>query len=286
MDKTEMLRDTLKAIDRGYYVKDGKKIALKYGRDAHSEAVVFLPDEIERIKRAKVGTRTVMGRCSYICENTDSFSMALKMNAREAGFSRGEKKEVLVLNFANPVNPGGGVRGGARAQEEDLCRCSTLLASLESRDAAPYYEYNKILDYYTGSDAIIITPHVEIIKDRSGEPLDEPVAAAVITCAAPIYSAVLCGMDKDEYRDMFYRRIDGMLKCAAYCGYSKLVLGAFGCGAFGNDAAEVSDMFYDVLKKFDYCGNRESDVFDCIAFAVLDRSDSQYNYNEFRRNFG
>ena len=51
-------------------------------------------------------------------------------------------RPVLVLNLANPVNPGGGVRRGATAQEEDLCRISSLLVSLESMKAKTYYDYN------------------------------------------------------------------------------------------------------------------------------------------------
>ena len=43
-----------------------------------------------------------------------------------------------------------------------------------------------------------------------------------------------------------------MLKVAAYLGYQYLVLGAFGCGAFGNDARIVSDLFYKALKEFDF----------------------------------
>lgn len=52
-----------------------------------------------------------------------------------------------------------------------------------------------------------------------------------------------------------------MLKCAAYWGYQVLVLGAFGCGAFGNDAKVVSDLFYKALKEFDYDGMKVEDFF-------------------------
>lgn len=50
-------------------------------------------------------------------------------------------------------------------------------------------------------------------------------------------------MTDAEYQAMVYRRITGMLKTAAYLGYQRLVLGAFGCGAFGNDARIMSDLF-------------------------------------------
>jgi len=45
-----------------------------------------------------------------------------------------------------------------------------------------------------------------------------------------------------------------MLKVAAYLGYQVLILGAFGCGAFGNDAHVVSDLFYKALKEFNFSG--------------------------------
>ena len=67
----------------------------------------------------------------------DTFTAARRLSRQDQLSSH--KQKVLVLNFANPVHPGGGVRQGARAQEEDLCRQSTLLLSLESSQASFYY---------------------------------------------------------------------------------------------------------------------------------------------------
>ena len=106
-----------------------------------------------------------------------------------------------------------------------------------------------------------------------------------MTCAAPMITQGVEGLSDEQYQELFYNRICGMLKCAAYWGYQALVLGAFGCGAFGNDAKLVSDLFYKALKEFNYDGMRAKDFFRRIDFAVLDRTPGQYNFNEFNRNF-
>lgn len=88
------------------------------------------------------------GRVRVSCENMDSYTLARKqMETADILLSKGHQP-VLVLNLANPVNPGGGVRRGARAQEEDLCRKSSLLLSLESDTAQAYYNYNQSLNTY------------------------------------------------------------------------------------------------------------------------------------------
>lgn len=84
-------------------------------------------------------------------------------------------------------------------------------------------------------------------------------------------------VQEEDYRKLLSDRIDGILSVAAHLGYRVLVLGAFGCGAFGNDAAIVSDTFRDRLKDYG--------EFSIVSFAVLDHSTLQYNYQEFNRIF-
>lgn len=285
-DNIQMLEDTLQIMKRGRYLKNGKTVNLKLTLDQMKECYIYLPDKIKEIcNRRDFEHVHVMGRVGVGCRNIDSFGMALEQYKWKFLFSGKKAKNILVLNFANPVNPGGGVRWGARAQEEDLCRKSSLLLSLESDYAQRYYRYNKSLRTYMGSDAIILTPNVEIIKDVNGELLDESIVVSVMTCAAPMITQGMEGLSNEQYQALFYNRICGILKCAAYWGYQALVLGAFGCGAFGNDAKLVSDLFYKALKEFNFDGMMAKDFFRRIDFAVLDRTSEQYNFNEFNRNF-
>ncbi len=234
-DNIAVLQDTLKILDQGYYKTADKKIKLKLTRQQMEEARVFLPREVKAVSEAKDFEHYhVLGRCGYSCVNEDSFTLARKRTEEFSyDLEEADAKPVLVLNLANPVHPGGGVRKGSKAQEEDLCRKSSLLVSLESRNA------NRSLHTYMGSDAVIIHPQVEIIKDEKGDLLDDTVIVAVMTCAAPMLRDGMEGMSQSEYEAMVYQRITGMLKVAAYLGYKYLVLGAFGCGAFRNDARVV-----------------------------------------------
>lgn len=281
-----MLRDTLQILEQGWHEKNGKKVKLKLSRKEMERTEVYLPGDVSKNanRRDFDPSFAADGCCVHGCENIDSFALARK-RLKDAALFPKDSPTILVLNLANPVHPGGGVRRGARAQEEDLCRKSSLLLSLESQAAEKYYEFNKSLHTYMGSDALMITPHVEIIKDENGELLDDTAVVSVLTCAAPMVSRGKEGMSECEYEDMVYNRIMGMLKCAAYLGYKNLVLGAWGCGAFGNDAHVMSDLFYKVLREIDYNSHGEKDLFRRIDFAVLDRTREQYNFKEFYRNF-
>ena len=248
-----------------------------------SKCDVFLPENIDGMKKNPPGGLTeVSGKCKIICEDTDSFTAACRMyNGCGAG-------QVLVLNFANPYYPGGGVRRGAKAQEEDLCRRSSLLLSLESDWAEEYYEYNwkhMQKDFYGndyGTHAMLLTPDVRIIKDRQYRMCEGNVG--VLTVAAPIIR------DKEnlseEYVDILFERILGIFVCAAYYGYTHLVLGAWGCGAFGNEPEAVAGLFRDAIDGFEYGGKKVDQWFEEISFAVPYNERRPWNYMAFQAMFG
>ena len=281
-----MLKDTLSIFQKGFYQKSCSIIKCLPSKKL-TQATVFFPEDIKQLRSIKRRRPKFSNNCSIFCENTDSFSAAIKLAPYVDKYysSRKSPANVLVLNFANPTNPGGGVRSGAIAQEEDLCRKSSLLLSLESDSAKPYYSYHQQLSSPFSSDSIILSPEVQIIKDAEGFLLEAPVTVSVLTCAAPIIRKGIGKVSQEQYRNLFTERIAGILGVAASLGYRVLVLGAFGCGAFGNDAEIVAEIFQECIKE--YCEqpfNLSSD-FCIINFAVLDNTEDQYNYKAFSARF-
>ncbi len=268
------LNETLKICEKESYEKDKKSVSLGLTHAQMSEVRVFLPEDIKKMKDL-AGDAV----CAFSCENKDALSLAHDKFDDPSYTDESGSPKVLLLNLASAIRPGGGVRDGMGGQEEDLCRASTLLMSLESDAAKPYYEYNNSLNTRMGSDAVMISPHVAVFRGDKGVLLDEPFTISVITCSAPNIRFGLEGKSEEEYQKMLYERIEGILRCAAYCGYKNVILGAFGCGAFKNDAALVSDYFYKALTGPAGRGLLHAD------FAVLCTPGKEYNYNEFSRNF-
>lgn len=272
-----ILRETMQILEKGSYEKNGKKVILQLSRNEMEKAVVFLPENLPDPAAAPAGCTS---KTVFECLNDDSFSAGIRL------LSEGEDQKVLVLNFANAFNPGGGVRHGASAQEESLCRCSSLLLSLESDIACLYYAYNEEHAGNMGSDAMILNPYVEVIRDKNCELLEQTKVLSVLTCAAPNLMFGLEGLTEDQYKEVFYGRIRKIVETAAALGYRKLVLGAFGCGAFLNDPELTAGFFDRAFREFKAGEKRADDCFEKVVFAVLDHSENLENFRSFSRFFG
>ncbi|KAK4206851.1 hypothetical protein QBC37DRAFT_434341 [Rhypophila decipiens] len=70
-----------------------------------------------------------------------------------------------------------------------------------------------------------------------------------------------------------------VLRKAASEGHTSIVLGALGCGVFGNPPEDVANCWLEVLKEDEFSGN----WWDEVVFAVMDSGNAQDgNYNIFR----
>ena len=163
--------------------------------------------------------------------------------------SEGVEGNIIALDFASAINPGGGYLNGSKAQEESLCRASMLYESLEKQKE--FYNYNKENYNPLNNDRMIYIPNVPIIRNDKLELLDKVEFASFIVSPAPNRRrAYYDGINDDKiiYKVMD-SRIEKILKLAISKNPSVLILGAFGCGVFGNDREVVYDIFEKQIRK-------------------------------------
>ena len=184
----------------------------------------------------------------------------------------------VALNFASAKHPGGGFLGGARAQEESLCRSSALYACL---DGHPMYDFHRRLGGGMYTSYALYSPDVPVFRTDDGPLLEQPYLCAFITAAAVNANVVL---DRDRTAGprivaAMRERVGRVLTIAALHGHAALVLGAWGCGVFGNDPTTVAGLFKDAL------ANPFRGVFTRVVFAILDWSEEQRFIGPYRRAF-
>lgn len=190
-------------------------------------------------------------------------------------------KKTAILNFANPVEPGGGVWRGANTQEEYICRASNLYPCLESDRGAAYYQYhndilrmNQFNSMFLSSDRIIYSSDITFVREDAGYyPNTECIPTQkftdtwrfldVLTCAAPFFSGSGYILPNGDLYFLLKKRIRNILEAAIDHEVEALVLGAFGCGAFHNPPTVVAKAFQDVLME-----KRYIHAFSDVAFAV------------------
>lgn len=158
------------------------------------------------------------------------------------------KGKTIALNFANAMFPGGGYVLGGNAQEEALCRASLLFYTI--RTAKGYYRRNRLhlLPDYT--DAIIYSKNVPVIRDNSGKLLDKPALCDFITCPAVNRTFAKFMFSQKRIDSIMQTRIDKIIQLAAEKQPDTLILGAFGCGVFGNQRESVYPQFESAMQRF------------------------------------
>ncbi|NUP53443.1 MAG: TIGR02452 family protein, partial [Catenulispora sp.] len=192
------------------------------------------------------------------------------------------EERVAVLNFASARNPGGGYLGGARAQEEDLCRSSALYTTLlEARD---YYEAHRSNRDTRYSHRVIYSPEVPVYRDDKTKLLDDPYTVSYLTSPAP-NAGVLARTEPGTLREvpgLVTERAGRVLAVAAHHGVEVLVLGAWGCGVFRNDPTTVASAFRSHLAD----GGAFEGRFRRVVFGVYDTSASKSVFRAFQDVFG
>ncbi|MER6142266.1 TIGR02452 family protein [Streptomyces sparsogenes] len=202
--------------------------------------------------------------------------------AEGAGGVEGAGGAVAVLNFASARNPGGGYLNGAQAQEEALCRASALYACL--RAAPEFYAAHRADPSPFYSDRVIHSPGVPVFRDDRGALLDDWYEVGFLTSAAP--NAGVIAQRTPELvaavPEALAARAERVLEVAVAHRYRRLVLGAWGCGVFRNDPAEVARAFRDRLTG----RGRFAGRFEHVVFAVLDRRADSPTRAAFAAAFG
>ncbi len=258
LKRIEIFKDTMEWIVND---KDLRKAA------SRSQTFIFWPDdypyEQSAISEGDLATIKVTK------ERTFEAAMRLRNENPDAC--------IAVLNFANAFVPGGGVVEGCSAQEESLCRCSTLYSQLIKK--TEFYKYHNKHCTDKASDALMYSEDIVICKTDTDFPerlpKEEWCAVDVITMAAPDLRGDYCSMPKAELYSCHVGRATHLFSIAQYIGVDILVLGAFGCGAFENNPQIVAKAWSDAFTFF----NR---AFKEVDFAIYG---SEWNYSAFNSKF-
>ena len=266
LSKEELVKvflDTrLRIKEKGYTNQKGQWINFE-----NLESQVKWSKFYQKLSKLDTSKRPVYNTKIYV-QNIDTF-----LKAQEMGYC-------AVLNMASYRCPGGGVKNGSKAQEEELCRRSTLVKSLYKY--TDNKENNDLSGVEPGKDIYpipmyggIYSPGVEVFKSSiSYSFLDKPFKCNVISVPAFSHPEIdtRTGDMLDKYATIFKGKIRAIYRIALCNHQVKLVLGAFGCGAYACPPRHVARLFKQVLEEPEFKNH-----FKEICFAILEDRNSRKN---------
>jgi uncharacterized protein (TIGR02452 family) len=269
----ETARETMSIVAAGSYTApSGARVTIASSVQAAIAGTrTYEPDELEELlDRKGAGSASRSARLEVTLETTQQAAHRLFVDEKIP--------DVAVLNFASAIHAGGGFLKGARAQEEDLARCSALYACLQTQ--TEFYAFHRMAASPLYSDKMVYSPRVPFFRVRSDELLEHVYEASVITAAAPNAGRALDAgaSHPGEIEIIFRRRTAKVLALAEARGHRSLVLGAWGCGVFANDPSMAADSFGTWLE-----AARFRTSFDRVVFAVYDPRPDKPSHTPFAK---
>ncbi len=255
--RQQLARETLAALERGSY--NGPSGLVEFAtaqRAAQVGSHLYRPADAADLLRELTWPSGPLAEVRVASVTTLEAAAQLAVEFGRVG----------VLNFASARNPGGGFLGGSQAQEESLARSSGLYPCLAQ--FADMYSYNSLpTSTALYSDHLIYSPGVPVLRTDDGQWRPQPLLLDIIT--APAVNAGALARNAPDLLPQLVptmrQRLRLVLAAAARYGVEALVLGAWGCGVFANDPAQVAQLFAEALAEPSIRGR-----FRCIVFAVFD----------------
>lgn len=274
-DLAEIAKETLEIIKFGCYGEWDNVVDIYNNMEASIAMTIDYPPDEEVLQPAVPGSETTV---------IDVMNMPTLDVAQAIVAGLGREVRVGVLNFASATKPGGGFLRGAMAQEEALAYASGLYATIKN---SPMYAMHRERNnpYYT--DYMIYSPLVPVFRDSRHNLLIEGGGVGgyyvdILTSPAVNVSALRdrgSSPGDDLIAEVMTRRIRRVLDIFALQGNKHLILGAWGCGVFGNDPVLMAHMFQEALE------TTHKNVFRHITFAVLDNAEVPVRFNAFAETF-
>lgn len=171
--------------------------------------------------------------------------------------------KVCVVDPASYRTPGGNYLNGGWGTEEQICAESTLFPVLEGLRAV-YHDANRTSTHGgLNSDRALYLTDIVFTTDGTMKKRD------VLVCAPPNRNFALQNHRSEAECEMDLKnRIETVMRIAAVGQADTLILGAFGCGFFGNDAEQVAGLLKTWLTV--HPGQFEKVVFSIAGGPALD----------------
>eukprot|EP00928_Gymnodinium_smaydae_P048510 TRINITY_DN32439_c0_g1_i1.p1 TRINITY_DN32439_c0_g1~~TRINITY_DN32439_c0_g1_i1.p1 ORF type:complete len:312 (+),score=52.78 TRINITY_DN32439_c0_g1_i1:66-1001(+) len=234
-----------------------------------------VPVSFQQCKEARLSP---VGKGPIVSVSTMTTADAIEFFAKQKG------NVVCALNFANGETPGGGYKNGAVAQEEDLCRqFPTLYSTLYKSKSDGLYPFGpctcKSASAPEKYSDVLYTAGLTLGRAsmENGYALllpEQEVTASMVAAAAPNIRFA----SEISDRELIYNTVQTIFKAPRLMEeeVNTLILGAWGCGAFGGDAKTIAELFVRALMS-DSLG----DLYREVHFAIPKLAPDDNNYEVF-----